>query len=230
MDNPNEAITNIAMPERRIPVLVRSASGKRDGLVHVLFYPPPTHSIDIFGPADVRRIPQTALKMFVDPEQRKTFEKKYGPIHESWYKKLLYLLKLADVIGRREKGLRQCVAEGLGTGYIRERAIRDPMRELGEQLNMGIYKALFVIWWAEHEKKFAPGLYCPDMPTALYALALSAIGEAGAVGVCRHCGKPFIRSRGKQSYCNHKCQVAAGMVRYRKRLAKGRTKKSRNRR
>ena len=106
-----------------------------------------------------------------------------------------------------------------------------PVRSIIAKLsNMGIYKALFVIWWAEHEKKFAPGLYCPDMPTALYALALSAIGEAGAVGVCRHCGKPFIRSRGKQSYCNHKCQVAAGMVRYRKRLAKGRTKKSRNRR
>ena len=230
--NVNEAITHLAMPERRIPVLMRSTQQKRQGVIHVLFYPPPSDGISIFVPANVRIVPITALEMFVTPWRGEEFEKAFGPVDEAWHKKLIYLFKLAEAIGGDGWELKKCIEEGLAGKHIRERALSDPIRELGEQFNMGIYTTVNVIWWAEHEKRFAPGLFCPDMPTALYALALTRIGEPGGLSVCLRCGKPFLRSRGtgKQSYCNYRCRSAAAMVRYRKRQVRRKKTKVHKRR
>ncbi len=88
---------------------------------------------------------------------------------------------------------------------------------LSEAFTAGMSKARFVIWWSAIAKKFVPGLYCPDIMTALYALVLSSAGTPGGVGVCEKCQTPFIRSRADQIYCKPKCQAAAGMKRYRER-------------
>lgn len=91
---------------------------------------------------------------------------------------------------------------------------------LSEAFTEGLSKTRFVIWWADLPKKLVPGLYCPDIVTALYASVLSTIGTPGGVGVCQRseCGAVFPRTRAKQLYCNHKCQVAAAMKRHRDNL------------
>ncbi len=99
---------------------------------------------------------------------------------------------------------------------------------LSEAFTKGMGRARFVVWWYSVTKRFVTGLYCPDMMTALYASVLSAIGTSGGIGVCQNqkCGTPFIRSRSKQLYCSHRCQVAAGMKRYRENLEKEAKSKS----
>jgi hypothetical protein len=76
-------------------------------------------------------------------------------------------------------------------------------------------KARFVVWWSDAGKKLVPGLYCPDIVTALYALAMWSSGTAGGWAICQKCGNDYPRSRAKQRYCSHKCQVAAAMQRFR---------------
>jgi hypothetical protein len=89
---------------------------------------------------------------------------------------------------------------------------------LSEAFTAGLSKTRFVVWWTDVGRKLVPGLYCPDILTALYASVLSTIGTPGGLAVCQRCGEHFIRSRAKQLYCDHKCQVAAAMKRHRKNL------------
>lgn len=87
---------------------------------------------------------------------------------------------------------------------------------LSEAFTAGLSKTRFVVWWSEVAKKLVPGLYCPDIVTALYALAMWSSGTAGGWAICQRCNRDYPRSRAKQLYCSHKCQVAAAMKRYRK--------------
>lgn len=89
---------------------------------------------------------------------------------------------------------------------------------LSEGFTAGLSKTRFVVWWSNTAKKLLPGLYCPDIVTALYALAMWQNGTVGGWGVCQRCGCDYPRSRAKQRYCSHKCQVAAAMKRYRANL------------
>jgi hypothetical protein len=89
---------------------------------------------------------------------------------------------------------------------------------ISELFTAGLSKTRFVVWWSDVGKKLVPGLYCPDILTALYALAMWSSGTAGGWAICQRCNKDYPRSRAKQLYCSHKCQVAAAMKRYRKNL------------
>ena len=87
---------------------------------------------------------------------------------------------------------------------------------LSEALTEGLSKIRFVVWWFESKRKLVPGVYCPDIVTALYALAMWANGTRGAWAICRRCNKDYLRSRVDKTYCTTKCQVAAAMQRHRK--------------
>ena len=89
---------------------------------------------------------------------------------------------------------------------------------LSEAFTAGLSKTRFVVWWSDIGKKLVPGLYCPDIVTALYALAMWSSGTAGGWAICQRCNKDYPRSRAKQLYCTHRCQVAAAMKRYRIKL------------
>ena len=97
---------------------------------------------------------------------------------------------------------------------------------LSEAFTAGLSKTRFVVWWSDVGRKFVPGLYCPDIVTALYALAMWSSGTAGGWVICQRCTKDYPRRRAKQLYCSHKCQVAAGMKRYRENLEKKAKSKS----
>ncbi len=86
---------------------------------------------------------------------------------------------------------------------------------LSEAFTEGLSKTRFVVWWSEVAKRFVPGLYCPDIVTALYALAMWSTGTAGGWAICQKCGKDFVRKRRKQLYCSTQCQATAAMRRLR---------------
>ena len=93
--------------------------------------------------------------------------------------------------------------------------VRTAILAFSEAFTAGLSKTRFVVWWSDIGKKFVPGLYCPDIVTALYALAMWSIGTAGGWAICQKCGNNFFRHHPKQLYCKHQCQVAAAMKRLR---------------
>ena len=93
--------------------------------------------------------------------------------------------------------------------------VKTPVFALSEAFTAGLSRTRFVVWWSDMGKKLVPGLYCPDILTALYALAMWSSGTAGGWAICLKCKKDYPRSRAKQRYCSHKCQVAAAMQRMR---------------
>jgi hypothetical protein len=86
---------------------------------------------------------------------------------------------------------------------------------LSEAFTAGLSKTRFVVWWHDASKRFVPGLYCPDIVTALYALAMWSSGTAGGWAICQKCRRDFARKRTKQLYCSTQCQAAAAMRRLR---------------
>lgn len=93
--------------------------------------------------------------------------------------------------------------------------IRPAAFALSKAITEGLSKTRFVVWWHESAKKFVPGLYCPDILTALYSLAMWSSGTAGGWAICQRCGENYPRKRTKQFYCGSKCRVAAAMKRLR---------------
>src|ERR1035441_1967704 len=219
--NHNEALTHLAMPERNLPVLIPSPATKGAGWF-----------VQGGKPQDVRVVPAVALRLFLDEHGRQGFEKQFGVVTDEERRHLLFLLGMADAIKKRDgRELRGAVRrycediedpEDPGLRYWYESHLwedvrRSPLRELGATLNQGIREVRLVVWWAKHEKRFAPGLYCKDISTALHALTLSQIGQPGSLAVCERCHSPFIGTRAARDYCSHRCRVAAGMERYRAR-------------
>jgi hypothetical protein len=89
---------------------------------------------------------------------------------------------------------------------------------LSKAFTAGMSKVRYVVWWSELVKKLIPGLYCPDIMTALYALAMWSSGTDGGLAVCWKCNEPYSRRRDEQNYCTENCRAAAAMQRRRARL------------
>jgi hypothetical protein len=211
------------MPERQLPVLIDAkphfllGSGKAEG-----FVPSIVSGAALTG---VRRVqPKSIMDALKNPDQRQQLQKEHGAAWNETLELLALVERVnagdyspvikageSDVSVRREGN----VVRFSGTFNITGKSLRFA---ISEAFTKGLGKARFVVWWSTIGNKFVPGLYCPDTMTALYASVLSALGIPGGIGVCQKCKTPFIRSRSKQQYCSHKCQVAAGMKRYRKNL------------
>jgi hypothetical protein len=288
-NNNNEAITNLSMPERQIPVLIECSPGKAEGFVpSIAWGGKPTTS--------VRRL----LPSFVDglrsPRRRREIEIEHGAIDAAEWSRLREMLTLIDRLNSgdwspvvtlntgklaplpalldrlspegwfieedksdtNKRTLRsasgdvrasisfeieslQPLSTSQRTGTSARHAappvtlnsgrggksvkwkggisaeVKTAVLALSGAFTTGLSKTRFVVWWSDIGKKFVPGLYCPDIVTALYALAMWSSGTAGGWAICQNpkCGKDYPRSRAKQRYCSHKCQVAAAMKRMR---------------
>jgi len=239
-NNHNEAITHLAMPERSIPVLIDSSRQRADGFMPSMAFAERGTGEPVFP---VRRF-RVSLDVLSDSHGRSRFDKEFGPLDfDGWNG----LLRLLDLLGRWEAGDRRQEVDADSEEIARELeeacpgefaihvrklppGVRRRTRSFGMNASLaitakftaGLSEARFVIWEDKLTGKFVPGLYCPNIQTALYASVLYGLGVPGGLAICRNpkCRLPFIRSRGEtQSYCSHKCQVAAGMKRYRDRLA-----------
>jgi hypothetical protein len=219
--NHHEGITQLAVHDA-LPVLIDAPEKVREGMI-------PQHGRfnDGHWNKPIRRMPESALSAFIQSRSRATFEKEFGVIRDKERARILYLLGLAGAIHARDiDSLSKAVASFHRTigqdSFFKNRALSRPLIELGEQLNVCIRGAIFVIWWSDIQKRFLAGLYCKDLTTALGALALAKIGRPGGLSTCQRpqCGRVFIRSRSKQDYCSPQCQAAAAMTRYRAKLNK----------
>lgn len=235
-NNTNKTITHLSMPERQIPVLIDAGSGSLEGFVASTSWALKGNgSLSIA----VRRILPESLNDLNEPQRRRQFENEFGPVNQSKWNRLLELLALIERWNAGDK--RPEVYADEETAQLLEEAcpgvsvihVRKPWTEnrahsvsmdidfaITAKFTAGLSKAKFVVWQHKLTKRFIPGLYCPDIMTAIYASVLYGLGSPGGLGVCQKCGNPFIRSRRgpKQHYCDHKCQVAAGMKRYRANL------------
>ncbi|MGD0096638.1 MAG: hypothetical protein ABSB60_09085 [Terracidiphilus sp.] len=298
-NNRNEAITNLAMPERQIPVLIDSSPEKAEGFV-------PSTAWSDKPVTSVRRLLPSFVDGLRNPRKRREIEKEHGTIHATEWNRLRELLALIDRVNAGDwspivttdlkEALEHLPAQfdGLSfggwfpddeTGYRKMKLISDsgdvrgslsipkvigiehseqiepgktsvaavtdgawvrktappvlsdsertrktlewnckfnfegksPASAIAEAFTAGLSKTRFVVWWSDVAKKLVPGLYCPDIVTALYALAMWSSGTAGGWAICQKCHEDYPRSRAKQRYCSHKCQVAAAMQRLRDR-------------
>jgi hypothetical protein len=99
----------------------------------------------------------------------------------------------------------------------REVRIMRPLWTLHREVNSGIAKVRFVVWWNVRTRCFAPGLWCSDLLSALHTLAMAQITQVGGTTVCLRCGALFRRSRQRQAYCSNNCRAASAMARMRER-------------
>lgn len=289
-NNDNKAITNLALPEQRIPVLIASGPEKAEGFVpSIVWSDKPVTSIRTLQPSFVEGLKK--------PGKRGEIEKEHGTITAIEWNRLHELLDLKDrlnagdwspvvnlnakeldplpalldrlsprgwiieddktdtgkrtyrsasddvrasfsvEIGRKKplstsgiagasgrKAVPPVVSDLGRSGKVEEwkgeisAEVKTAILALSEAFTAGLSKTRFVVWWSEVGKKFVPGLYCPDIVTALYALVMWSSGTAGGWAICQNprCKKKdYLRSRVKQRYCTHKCQVAAAMQRFR---------------
>jgi hypothetical protein len=75
--------------------------------------------------------------------------------------------------------------------------------------------AHIVLWWTHG--KFRPAIWCEDLATAVYALALPNFSGRGGLAVCHHCYRFFTPSRVDQECCTPKCENARRAARHRAR-------------
>jgi hypothetical protein len=101
---------------------------------------------------------------------------------------------------------------------------RYPLSELSRQLNTQARRARFVLWWNESKRKFAPGLYCDNMATALATALFSRVVSPMSLAICQRCGNPFIRSKRVQRFCSLRCGNADRKARQRERATHRKSK------
>lgn len=237
----NKAITQAALPEQPLPVLVplnqsQMAYRRKAGIVEVedgYFY------ADVGKMVPVRCVSET-LETLNSQDNRVAFEAKYGlTIHGNTLRNAFFSLMLAQAVAGQDpdRGVQEALRyyRGdsppralFGEGSPVSRGIRqEPFRVLLEMLNAHLKQAHPVVWWSSAKKRASLGLYCPDANSALFALALRGMGLPGGLGVCQRCGNPFHRSRRTQHYCSHRCQLAASMRRFRERHGSARDRNKR---
>jgi TDG/mug DNA glycosylase family protein len=154
--------------------------------------------------------------MFVDRKRQAEFEREVGKVQPLWRDKFLYLLKFIAVLEQGQPdAIERVIRGGIEKKHLTEKALASPLKTLGQSLNFGVKDVTFAIWWSDKEKRFAPGLFCPDAITALHALALTWIGKRGGIAACARCGTTFIKSRKKQTHCGALCENAAARARSR---------------
>ena len=206
---------SIAMGERAVPVLMRATAGHCDGHIDLLVQPC-SNPARTLPPSDVRVVSTKALEMFVDKKRQAEFEREVGKVQPLSRDKFLYLLRFMAAL---EQGgpdsIERVIRGGIEQKHLTEKALADPLKKLGQLLNFGVKDVVFAIWWSDKEKRFAPGLFCPNAITALHVLALTWAGKRGGIAACARCGTSFIKSRKKQVYCSALCENAGARARSR---------------
>ncbi len=211
--NHNEAITRIASPDRPLPVLIpwddqRTKSGECT-----------------FGL--LRRLTNQDLSFYLS--SRNAFQKRFGEVEKGHPERLGFTLELADAIaGRSIPKLRKAVRHAFGD----ERALAEfkaqPLMNLAAYFNMPLFqKTRLIVWWSDLARRLVVGIFCQDVTTALYMLALVHVGEIGSLGTCKRCHELFFRIKPTKLYCSDRCQSADAMARMRRRNKRRSRKKAR---
>lgn len=207
-----------------VPVLIPCTPQKMQGLAS--FKP------GLGGLIPVRVLDDRALTLFVNAGYE--FEKEYGRVSAGQNSLLHGLLDLTEAVNTSDPRPLQWACQRLATDpnpELRKLDIRQikskPHQMLAEKMTEGATRVKFVLWYRRgRKKKFLPGLFCPDVLTALYAHALLRVVGGRGLAVCEICGKALIRSRGTRKTCSGKCR----QKKHRSKKRKGKNRESKGRR
>jgi hypothetical protein len=85
-----------------------------------------------------------------------------------------------------------------------------------------------IVQWAARDGKLYPGILCPDLGTALYALLLVRSSRPPELRLCAapDCRK-FFRRKGKKLWCSPACSARIGMKAFRGKKKSGKQTRSR---
>lgn len=73
------------------------------------------------------------------------------------------------------------------------------------RFNFRANNAAPVVYWSDKEQRMAFGLFCRDISTALFLLAIEKVG-VGSMGHCRGCGGVLIADRTNKQFCDSNCR------------------------
>jgi hypothetical protein len=167
----------------------------------------------------VRRVTRADLDLCF--RNRRQFEAKYGQNSVDTYhkKRIRFAMELGEAIASRsvpklEKALVRMWGSRIGKGSVplyREQ----PLRLLADEFNPSLASTSLCVWWSSVAHRLVWGVRCKTIEEALFVLALSAVGDIGAIGKCKRCKELFFRVRPNKKYCGDGCQAADGMRRKR---------------
>lgn len=223
--NHNEAITRVAMPERKTPILIPwKEASNCSGHFFAAAWPENEESGTEWGfvkVVDVRYLAQYL-------NSRKVFEKTYGPVQEVDAKRIRFVLDLADSIRRRKPRLAANAinrAFGETPTWVHLRVWNNPQYWLTGLFNSGLTKCRPLVWYSTVVDRIAQGTFAEDSATALLLLALASIGDLGAFGICKRCTNLFFRIKPSKRYCSERCRSADAMARFRRTQSRGKRKR-----
>jgi hypothetical protein len=199
----NTAITSIASPEQMLPVLISAEGKDRTGETS-------------FG--GVRRFVRADLDLCF--RDRRQFESKYGRIDELQRERVRFAVRIGEAIASRnlpklKQALVQLYGKKIGESSL-PLFLEQPLRSLADSFNPALADTNLCVWWSSVAKRLLWGVQCRSIESALFVLALSAVGDIGSLGMCKRCRELFFRVRPSKKYCGDRCQAADAMARFRK--------------
>jgi len=194
----------IALPESELPILVPVKPKFRAGTF--------TWSKNDDVVADpVRQLTQRDLDAYMDPGLRNDLVAMYLPAEYPDVKVLGLVLAIAKELRRGRFDDAQAALNAFVQGSVADPTI-SAAEHLAWILNAEISKASPIVWQPDGSSQFAFGLYCEDVGTALFLLALQRVG-VGRIGRCQGCGEVMIADRTSKRFHDAKCRVRAFMRR-----------------
>jgi hypothetical protein len=90
--------------------------------------------------------------------------------------------------------------------FIQSR-LQNANETLGADLNRKLTGVRLVIWWADKQKQFVPGLLCDNLHEAFAALLASRTTASQNFAICAlpSCATPFVRLKKNNRYHTRKC-------------------------
>lgn len=188
-----------------LPVLIPCTPNKMQGFAS--FKP------GLGGLKPVRTIGDDALDLFVNKGY--AFQKEYGRVPGGEISYLMALLHLTEAVKTSDRRPLEWACGRLANDpdpKLRQLDVSEikarPHQILSEKVTAGAGRVQLVLWYEKRRRgtTFLPGIYCPDVLSALYALTLLRIVGGRGLAVCEICGKAFIRKRRTRRTCSDKCR------------------------
>jgi hypothetical protein len=193
---------NTVLLPKIIPVLIPSGStGAREGVSTFL------GRFERLAAKDVRVLDDAALNLFV--EDGPAFQREFGGISEAQSSKFLGMLQLATAFQSSDPLAASEPRKRLATGHrlqgLLDIEMSDPPVFLAKLSSKGAEAARLMLWYTPNGD-LLPALFCRDVLTALYVLAIIQVAGGRGIGACLVCKRPLLRNRGTRKFCSDPCR------------------------
>ncbi|GEM_PF-3112918 len=218
-DNKASTKLKIALPGQMLPVLIAWPTERKDRSGAYML-------------GGLRQLDPRDLDLYVT--NKKAFEARYGPT-DADSRELLFVIQMADALAARNlPKLKNVMNRFLGADEAKKKLhlpesdrLRPPVRffeDLSTRFNFRASNAAPLVYWSDKEQRLAFGLFCRDISTALFLLAIEKVGVS-SMGHCKGCHGVLIADRANKKFCNSNCRSRYFMRQLRERQKKSAAKK-----